>query len=661
MLTPPGKIKILSEGIANRIAAGEVVERPASVVKELIENALDAGATEILVAVKKAGFDEILVTDNGWGMDDEDLLLAFRRHATSKLDSAEDLLRITHLGFRGEALPSVASVSRVEVLTKRDDRPTGFRFKVDGGKATGPEPAATDRGSSIRVRSLFYNVPARRKFLRTPATEYNHIVNVFRKYALSYPEIKWTLKREDDTVWDFSSSDLRGRIGQMYGEGALSHIHTVEGRTGDMFIEGVVGGGELFRKSRGDQFFFINKRPFISSSLHHAVINGFGPLIHYGQFPLYVLFLRLDPEDFDVNVHPSKHEVRFRDERQAYRTVLHGIRDALGNTIRSGESPVNMPLDKTTDRSSHFKLTPQPHGRKIDGREELDLLFGNRSSSQSRESFGSQTTPVISKDYPYQQNVPKDTHSHSNQSAEHPSTEDHHDSSAQSQSDLAAPLAGKYDPHGETDRLMNSEATVHESTSDVGSVDSSQRINVWQLHRTYILSQVKSGLVVIDQHVAHERILYEKAIDAMKERPWNGQQLLFPVEVELTPDDSAMLEEIAEGLGRMGFDVEHLKGLTWQIRSFPAGIKVKNESKLLKDILRDYRNEHELRLAPEEALAASFACKAAIKKGDPLNLEEMNALIDDLFLTRYPFVCPHGRPVVINLSMKELNKLFLRE
>lgn len=271
------QIRVLPEGIANRIAAGEVVERPSSVVKELVENALDAGASRISVAIKRAGLDEIVVSDNGWGMSEKDLELAFRRHATSKIRDAEDLHHITHLGFRGEALPSIASVARVDVTSRRKDSSEGFHFAVHGGKAQEIEPAPRESGTTFRIRSLFFNVPARRKFLRSPATEYNHIVNTVRRYALAYPEIAWMLTRDERTVWDLANCDLKTRIVQIFGEQWEENLLPVEYRLGDMFISGFIGGTELVKRSRGDQFLFINRRPIVSNSLHHAVTNGYSP------------------------------------------------------------------------------------------------------------------------------------------------------------------------------------------------------------------------------------------------------------------------------------------------------------------------------------------------------------------------------------------------
>ncbi len=633
-IVPIGSIQVLPEGLANRIAAGEVVERPSSVVKELIENALDADATHIEVSLKKSGLDEIIVSDNGWGMDSEDLVLAFRRHATSKIATAEDLLRITHLGFRGEALPSIASVARVEVVSRRADRPNGSRYRIEGGKTMKPEPAARERGTTIRIRSLFFNVPARRKFLRSSATEYNHIVNSFKRYALAYPELRWTLIRDDSPVWNLEVTDLEGRIRQLYRNETVADLIPVENRSNDIFVSGVVGGTSLFRKSRGDQYLFINRRPFVGSSLHHAVVNGYAQLINAGEMPFYVLFLRADPGEFDVNVHPAKHEVRFRDESQAYRAVMMGVRNALGASLHEGSAPVSIigsPASEYRERSE--VNLPREKGHRIDGRRELEMLFGHPKASGCGLSALDRQTLETESPEPKTQRLTSDP----------------------------TPLAGKYDPHhSPSPDLETEEPMIHENLTPTIEEVPVQRTNVWQLHKTYILSQVKSGLVVIDQHVAHERILYERALAAMRDQSWNGQQLLFPVEVTLDPGDSALLEEIQPQLHRLGFEVEHVKDTRWQILSTPAGIKVSSEGKLLREMLADYRNEYNLRLAPQESLAASFACKAAIKKGHPLTLEEMNALIDELFLTQYPFVCPHGRPIVVNLTLQELDKLFGR-
>lgn len=630
-MIPRNKITVLPEGLANRIAAGEVVERPASVVKELIENSLDAEARSITISVKKSGQEEILVSDDGWGMDEEDINLAFRRHATSKIKEAKDLQCILHLGFRGEALPSIGSVSRVEVVSRREDRDSGILYRVDGGVEKEIEPAPRERGTTIKIRSLFYNVPARRKFLKTPATEYGRIVQVFKRYVLAYPEKDWELIRDDKRVWKFEAGELKDRIRELFGEDAANDLHEVESRSGDVFVNGVIGGSSLFKRTRRDQYLYVNKRPFQSNSLHHAVVNGFGPLIEYGQIPFYVLNLRLDPEEFDVNVHPAKHEIRFKDDGLTYRAILVAVRDALGLALRSGDAPVRMPLaEKNKDNRQSS----------IDGIKELELVFG-RPENQQPQNTVDQVPVSIPEDAPLV--IPEPPMP--GQKLYTIGKKDHE--SSESLSKMAGPETGS--------------AFSHDATAPASSGESAQRVNVWQVHRTYILSQTKSGLVIIDQHVAHERILFEKALAAMKERPWNGQRLLFPTSVSLDPADSALLEELVPGLSKMGFEVEPFGGNDWVIRSIPAGVKVKNEEKLLNEVIADYRQEHEIRMQPEESLAASFACKAAIKAGDPLNLEEMNALIDELFTTEYPFVCPHGRPVVVNLTLSELHKLFGRE
>ncbi len=627
-LSTHGKIQILPEVLANRIAAGEVVERPASLAKELIENALDAEATEITVAVKKAGLEELTVSDNGWGIAKDELELAFRRHATSKISTAKDLQRITHLGFRGEALPSIASVARIEAISKCEDQTEAYVYRVEGGKPKGLEPAARENGTTIRIRSLFYNVPARRKFLRTGATEYGHVVTAFKRYAIAYPELKWTLIKDDKTVLSFEPTDLQGRIKQLFDIQGDTQLHEVDSRTGDILVHGFVGGESLFKRSRGDQFLFVNRRPFQSTSLHHAVINGYGPLIHPGQIPFYVLFLRLDPEEFDVNVHPAKHEVRFRDEGLSYRSILVAVRNALGLAIRSGKAPVQI----TQQGQPHHEIRPDLRPQKsytqalpTDGRKELELMFG---PPEQRPVYHDPSSTVQHREEPFDPHSPV------------PTSESMEEGATQT---IAT--------HG-TPAVHSSSGYQHTPV---------QRTNIWQLHNMYILSQVKSGLVVIDQHVAHERILFERAIEAMHDKPWTGQQLLFPAEIVLDTAESELLSEIAPTLLRMGMEIEQVNDTEWLIKSVPSGLKVSNEAKLLREILEDYQTHYEVKLDPQERLAASFACKAAIKAGDPLKLEEMNALIDELFLTKYPFVCPHGRPVVVNLTLSDLHKLFGRE
>ncbi|MCB2198404.1 DNA mismatch repair endonuclease MutL [bacterium] len=658
-LLPRGQILVLPEGVANRIAAGEVVERPASVVKELIENALDAEASRITIAVRNAGFDELLVSDDGWGMDADDVLTALRRHATSKIHDAEDLQQILHLGFRGEALPSIGSVSRLEIVSKRDDRDAGVRYRVEGGQEVPAEPAARERGTTVKVRSLFYNVPARRKFLRTPSTEYGHVVRVFKRYALAYPDIAWELLREGDTVYQLEPADLKQRIAQLFGEDNATDLHQVESRSGDIFVSGLLGGTSMFRRSRGDQYLFINRRPFQSHALHHAVVNGFGPLIEPGQVPFYVLNMRLSPDDFDVNVHPAKHEIRFKDDSNAYRAVLVAIRNALGLAIKSGDAPVKAPFASSHQREEQER-------RALSGRSELELMFGRPPEERPTQqpapggmppTDSASTTPG---EAPTQQPIAVPPPPRAGEKLFQRGAKLH-----EGEAGAAGGFAATFNEAATaTDgQEQSTEAPLAHEAQPAGMTTSpnAERINVWQVHRTYILSQTKSGLVIIDQHVAHERILFEKALAAMRNRAWSGQNLLFPTQVTLDPEDSALLEDIAPSLSKVGFEVESFGGRDWVIRSVPAGIRIRSEEKLLRDIVADFRQEHQVRMEPEESLAASFACKAAIKAGDLLNREEMNALIDELFTTEYPFVCPHGRPVVVNLTLGELHRLFGRE
>ncbi|MBS1260871.1 MAG: DNA mismatch repair protein MutL [Calditrichaeota bacterium] len=671
---PRGRIDVLPEALANRIAAGEVVERPASVVKELIENAIDAEAQRIVVSVKRAGLDEMLVADDGWGMDADDVALALRRHATSKLHTPDELQRILHFGFRGEALPSVASVSRLEILSRREDREHGVRLRLEGGKARDPEPGRRERGTTVSVRALFYNVPARRKFLRTPATEYNHVVRVFKQYALAYPEYAWELHKDGKQEYALTPADLRGRIGQLFGDDAPGQVHATENRAGDVFVNGVVGGTELFRRSRGDQFLYVNRRPIASNALHHAVINGYGPLIERGQVPFYVLNLRLDPEEFDVNVHPAKHEVRFRDEGMAYRAMLLAVRNALGISLRGGDAPVKPPFARRGGEHGDSR-----ERRSIDGRREMELLLGKPPRPEPGERAtverGSGSPPAV----PPPPETPTRSHTEGRVARDPGTTGSGWEHGGPSGTTTAPPGSTPETPSGaatapisdigraENGRERRAEPERHDPHAPPappqthGVEQAGQRLNVWQVHRTYILSQTKSGLVIIDQHVAHERILFEKALAAMRDRPWSGQRLLFPVQVNLDPAESALLEELAPALARMGMEVETAGGNAWAIHSVPAGIRVHSEEKLLRDLLADYRREFDVRLEPQQSLAASFACKAAIKAGDPLNLDEMNGLIDELFTTEYPFVCPHGRPIVVNLTLSELHRLFGRE
>ncbi len=563
------KIHILPESMVKRIAAGEVVERPASVAKELIENALDADAKQIDLVVKEAGIKRLHVVDDGNGMSEEDALLCSSQHATSKISAPKDLEIIHTFGFRGEALSSISSVSRMKIVTCQNQSGEGTQVEVEGGVIREVQKVAAKQGTSVLVKDLFYNVPARRKFLKSPVTELRNVIAVFRRFAISHEQIHFSLTIDGEKSMDFSKETEENRIRELLGEEKFLTLIPVTEQMGGVEIKGYVSRPGEGLKSRSDQFFFLNGRYIVNKVLLHSVLSSYGPRLSRNEYPVYVLFIKMDPARFDVNVHPAKMEVRFREER-----IVH---DALYRVVQNAF------------KTSH--VIP-----------ELKLVLGKKGS------------PVSSKQY----------------------REDHQ----QLTLEMQRPIVG--------------EEVIH--YTNVGK----EMPILTQLHNRYILSQIKSGLTIIDQHVAHERILYEKALQSRKLHSGQSQQLLFPQTVELNAEDYLILTEVLPYLERIGFGLKEFGKNVVIIEAVPVDVRTGQERELLLEILREYKDLRVKNTDTWDAVARAFACKSAIKSGEKLSLQEMAFLIDQLFMTKEPYFCQHGRPIIVNLSLDEIDKRFGR-
>lgn len=592
----PDKIKILSPDIANKIAAGEVVERPASVVKELVENALDAGSSEITVIIKDGGREHVQVVDNGTGMSRGDAELAFLRHSTSKISRAEDLEAIHTLGFRGEALASIASVSRIEMRTMEAQAIAATVVRVEAGDIKQLNESGGTPGTSIAVKNLFFNTPARRKFLKAGVTEYRHIMTTLYRFALCYPQCKFTFVSEGEIIFEVAPQTLRERIIALYGDRLRDELIDLSDAGPTMEISGVIGKQSTVRQHRGEQFLFLNGRYIIDHSLSHAVTAAYGEILAHGGFPFYCLHLQIDPTRIDVNVHPTKAEVKFADDRLVYSILRNAVRKTLSS---SAIIPVAVDLatqaptvqfesgEAATVTSVPFALAGQKSFRTIVPGRQLGL------------------------------NLPK--------APVEPLTQ--------------APLQGQ---------------------PQVEAGDNLDRHSVWQLHKRYILSQIKSGLVIIDQHVAHERILYEQALAAFEKQTASSQHLLFPQVVELGGEDYEVLMEMVPFLEKLGFVIKNFGKRTVLVTAVPSGLQANVDAKFLSELIDDYQRGKRDNLEIRDNVARTFACHAAVRSGDVLNPAEMHRLIDELFATKSPYFCPHGRPVVINIPIEELDKRFGR-
>ncbi len=597
------QIHVLPENLANKIAAGEVVERPASVVKELVENAIDAQATAIVVAIEQAGKELIHVKDNGIGMNAEDIPLAFERHATSKIQSERDLEEIETLGFRGEALPSIASVSQVELKSRRVDDSMGSLFTLIGGKDAKLRKTAANVGTSIRIKNIFFNTPARRQFLRSDTAEYQQILTVLKRFFLGYPNIRFEFWSNGKRVFHLPEADLGERVKSIFGGTIFKGLLPVNESLGGVELSGFISRPDVVRKSRGHQFLFLNGRPIQSKSLQHAIFQGYSNLIAQGEYPVYCLYLEMDPALADVNVHPTKMDVRFTNDRSIYYFFINTVQQILKK-----ESVVPEFLTSAAGTAMQPPAEVKPR--------EIITEMQNRKRKMARYS-GSQLSLT------------------------------YFDTSPAKQEETNSP------PYQAPVSLSGHEQQAAETARD--------SVQFWQIHNRYILSEIKSGMVLIDQHVAHERILFERITKALaEEQTVYGQKLLFPQKLNLNYEDIEVLKDIHDVLNKMGFSIKMFSGNTIVIEAMPTDVKVGRESQILLDIIDYYKNEPLKDFNHSEKIAAAYACKNAIKSGEKLSQMEMHNLVDQLFACESPFFCPHGRPVVITIDLEELDRKFKR-
>jgi DNA mismatch repair protein MutL len=608
--TSHSRIRRLPENLTNKIAAGEVVDRPASVVKELLENAIDAGATEITVIAKDGGRALIQVVDNGGGMSRADAEMAFERHATSKIYSEQDLEAIRTLGFRGEALASIASVAQVFMKTMEHGATEATIIEIEGGTPAGVRIAASTPGTSVAVKNLFYNTPGRRKFLKSAPTEYRQLLAVVNRFAVGYPHIQLTFVHNDEIIFDMPIAEtLEERLVTLYGSRLREALIALHDKGPAVEINGVIGKQSTIRQQRGEQFLFLNHRYITDRSLNHAIVAAYGEILAHGGFPFYAVFLQVDPQRVDVNVHPSKMEVKFADDRLIYAILRNAVRQALTSTAV-------IPVESNIVRA--VPVVDWPSVPEI----------------PAAESTENAVAPIY---------APKSGAPASNFEfrTRHPGQQ------------LGFPLKPG----------SSSERTIIEAEPAAGDSAKYQPSNVWQIHDRYILSEIKTGLVIMDQHVAHERVLYEQALEAFGKQEPAIQNLLFPVVVELSPEDHDVVQEILPLLEKIGFALKPFGRFTFMIEGVPAGSRFSKgtqDERIILRIIDEYKRGKRENLEIRDNVARSFACHTAIRSGDRLSLTTMNALIDQLFATKSPYFCPHGRPVIINIPLEELDKRFGR-
>ena len=653
--TSEGLIEVMSDRLANQIAAGEVVQRPASVAKELIENALDAGASSIEVLLKDAGSTLVQVIDDGCGMSATDAERCFDRHATSKLRSVEDLARIRTLGFRGEALASIAAVSQVTLKTKRVEDDAGTLVRVEGGEQVEKRPCAIPDGTSVSVRNLFFNVPARRNFLKTPATELKHLTQTVQSLALANPDTAVRLEHDGHEHYDLPAGPAddwheatRARILGLFGDEHEGELVGVEDSSSDLTLRGFVGAPSFHRKTRGEQFLFVNGRAVTDRYLSHAVKKAYGDLVPDGAFPFFALFLSMNPERVDVNVHPQKEEVKFDDQSGIYGFLRSAVRRALGRAHMSPQVDGEEAPESGTSSSSEI-------GGGRDASDASSPVSGNGASAG--RSAPTSFQPRRSADASSSRSP-----SPSSQFGDGPPQSDD-DAPSRSPGDQSDAL---YRPLENPDE-NSSDAPPSTPETDAGpSPEGTERTGpserpLWGLHDTYVVTPTDTGLMLVDQRAAHMRVLYERARAALREQQGASQRLLFPHTVDLSPAEVELLEELRGDLEALGFDLERLSGRTVSVRGVPADVPDGDEDAILEDILEQYTSAQDaVDDDRREHLAKTIAQRSAVERGQPLSDDERRALLQDLFACEMPYADPTGTPTTVKFSMEELADRFGR-
>ncbi len=623
-------IKILSPEVSNKIAAGEVVQRPASVVKELLDNAIDAGADHITVVLQGAGRTLIQVRDNGCGMSPQDLPLCFLRHATSKLSSVDDLQKIRTLGFRGEAMASIASVSHVTVTTKRIEDESGLEYELRGGEEIGLRPAASDNGTSVTVRNLFYNVPARRAFLKTDATEFRHILLSFHQAALAWPEIAFDMDADGEIIYRLSPGDLESRVADLFGKSYKASLIPLAESTSMVRIHGLISDPKLAKKTRGEQFLFMNRRPFYHRHLNYVIQEIYRDWLEQNEFPFFALFYEIDPESVDVNVHPTKQEIKFEDERMISTFTRSVVKKALNDHMRVpvwDPSETDIPQTEV-GRQDHFRRVFES-GQNLDDR---------RTIPQGDLRYAKKYIPSDSLERLYGEGT------------------DHSDpTSAWLQPEKEGGRTGF--PESESG-FSREQRPGSESWPDKKGMAHPSEARFSQIHNQFIISQTRNGMLVMDQHAAHKRIIYEKVLNEAESGLPSTQQLLFPINVNFSASDFSLLKELHQVITRMGFNVQLLSGNSAMILGVPSDIRLDNEQHVLESIMEQYKMmAKSVSLDEKERVALAIANKAAIPRGKKLAGEEMEALVDQLFACRDPFRDPLGKRTFRSLSVDDIRAM----
>lgn len=660
-------IQVLDQVTIDKIAAGEVIERPASIVKELVENAIDAGATHVTIEIEEGGISLIRITDDGSGIMKEDIRNAFLRHSTSKIRNVEDLLHITSLGFRGEALSSIAAVTKVEVITKTKEAILGTRYVIEGGQELSLDEAGSSDGTTFIIRQLFYNVPARRKFLKTPMTEAGHVQDLLIRLALSHPEVAFRfLNNNQEKLRTSGSGKLKDVIYNIYGRDVASNLLELDYRQGGIHITGYLGKPLITRGNRNFETFFVNGRYVKSTMISRAVEDAYKDFMMQLKFPFVVLHFQVDTETVDVNVHPTKMELRFQNQQEVYKTVFEAIHRQLLEPELIPQVEVPEPL---TSPVQEKKKTPSP---------DLKLVRRAIPSDSKEAAVSIATTPIDSAAQTVPEPVKEEPHNEDyfiRKMRERVMSYHNRNSSAEVKDQKKI-----FRPEEQKKRIQTSvrEATTYK-VNETPVVQKPEQLNLFeekllkrevraeyrligQVFDTYWLVQFQDNLYIIDQHAAHERVLYERTLKEMKNREFTSQYLSPPIILTLSMQEAELLKTHKERFERIGFEIEPFGGEEYAIRAVPANLFSIAKKELFMEMLDNLADGLSTNMTPDiiDEKVASMSCKAAVKGNNRLSAQEVDALIGELLELENPYHCPHGRPTIIAMSKKELEKKFKR-
>lgn len=600
-------IRLLPDSIANQIAAGEVVQRPASVVKELLENAIDAGATLVELIIKDGGQNSIKIIDNGKGMSEIDARMCWERHATSKIRETNDLFKINTFGFRGEALASIAAIAQVHLYTKQESDDLGTHVLIEASDVKLQEPCTFKTGTSIEVRNLFFNVPARRNFLKSTSVETKHILEEFQRVALANPDVAFKMHNADSKVYDLPISDQKQRLKDVLGKKKSEELHEIDEHTDLITIKGFVGSPAMAKRTRGDQFIFVNGRFIRHAYFNHAIVGAYDELIESDAFPFYVLFLEVDPSSIDINVHPTKTEVKFEDAQSIYKILRSVVQQALALSMNTPQLDFDSDVPSRMDYQPNITTRTRPPEPKVDKNYNPFEKTGSKREGQNLSRWEKLYEPL-----------------------KHQKREEE---------DL---------PEPEAKPVLNFETSTEKEVADA-----------FQYHNGYIVCTLEGSLYIINQQAAHERILYERFIQAGDHASYPSQQLLFPRTIEFNQSDFELVKDLMDEINNLGFDISIFGKNAIIVNGTPADSHKSEAEEMIEGLLERYKvNAQQLKLDKRENIARAMAVHSSIKRGQKLEPSEMQQIVSDLFQTTKPSHTPGGKPIFVNFDETRLKDIF---